>query len=697
MDAINPFKTTGWKKAAKVNCMILVLLSVAMIILSSIALFHGAQTAIFLYSGDCISGKATAINLALHLVINVVSTLVALNSPSRDEIDQAHSRGLWLDIGVSSIRNTLKLPSVLALSSIPIHLLFNSTVFKTDYRGGASLQFLGMSLHSLIGSKASDHCSSILGPWAYGFLVNSSEYHGDSSLALRELSALATEAGEWKRLNINECRQEYASCKGLKEYSNVILVAEKPGGWVRGDMWDLGEDETRFWDKHIPQNRPTIYFSTLRCSPSMHFALSEPQPSALDISVAYCLAQPLASTCKVDVSPILLLLVTIFVVLKTSTATFITISLSRPRQVPLITPGDAIASFINSPDTTTHGYCTMGHEGIQKVPKSEIVSHSPIPRPWHGSQKRWAAAIPWSAWVISYLSITIGIGATVGLFAMAVHGALQDSSDITRGGFFPSDNSPVITLPFTLITAVLLANSPQLLLTFSYLAYNNIFTHLQSAIEWAKFGNTFSPLRVTDPKGEQISKYRLQLPYKYSLLLIAFRYYWYDISLRDASLPPDAAILVGYSPTALLTLMLVAIFLALIPPIWSSIRRLPLNIVVPGCNSLALSAACHVSRLSHDTAKIGAPGDTTSPSSLASSMPRSSSNADSSMRDTQLEKSHQPHLENLAQRKLRWGVIDMPPEWYTEHGYDPALVGHLGFGTLEGGGVAAPLWRHLYA
>ncbi|KAI0535265.1 hypothetical protein GGR58DRAFT_529658 [Xylaria digitata] len=611
MDAVNPFKTTGWEKAARVNCTILVLLSVAMITLSGAALSHGAQTALFLYSGDCNSGNTTTINLVLHLLINAVSTLVA------QELHYWLLRQ-WVS---HETRANLITYSVLALSSIPIHLLFNSTVFRTDYRGadfhltiateeftkggtyfppGASLQFPGLSPHGSNWSEVGDCCS-----WAPG--------------ALGKLSALATQAGKWKRLDINECRQEYASCKGVKKYSNI-----------RDDMRNLGKDQRLFWDKYIPPKQANHFFYDTQCAVRtvttynlpgacrnrMHYALSEPRPSALDISVDYCLAQPLKSTC-----------------------------------MPLITPGDAIASFITKPDEITIGYCTMGHEKIQKI--------------------------------VNYSSITIGISVAIGLFIIAVDGALKDSSDIARGGFFPSDNSPLITLDFTLITAVLLANSPQLLLTFCYFAYNNIFTHLQSALEWARFSNTFSPLRVTDPKGQQLSTYRLQLPYRYSLFLIISRYYWYYISRRDASLPPDAAILVGYSPTALLTLILVAVFLALIPPIWSSIKRLPPNMAIPGCNSLALSAACHVFRRSH--------------SRDASFELLGGNTADSSICDAELEEMDERYLEKLAQSKLRWSVIDMPPEWYTEHGYDPALVGHLGFGALEGGGVAAPLWGHLYA
>ena len=66
------------------------------------------------YQGDCkvIDGWSTA----LHIVINVLSsmllsasnyTMQCLCSPTRKEIDVAHSKGDWLDIGLPSVRNIL--------------------------------------------------------------------------------------------------------------------------------------------------------------------------------------------------------------------------------------------------------------------------------------------------------------------------------------------------------------------------------------------------------------------------------------------------------------------------------------------------------------------------------------------------------------------------------------------------------------
>lgn len=83
----------------------------------------------------------------LHLLINSLSSLLlsasnytmqCLSSPTRGEVDRAHARGDWLDIGVVSVRNLWPIDwrrTVLwwrlAPSSVPIHVLYNPAIFKT--------------------------------------------------------------------------------------------------------------------------------------------------------------------------------------------------------------------------------------------------------------------------------------------------------------------------------------------------------------------------------------------------------------------------------------------------------------------------------------------------------------------------------------------------------------------------------------
>lgn len=65
-----------------------------------------------LYLGQC--DVARNLNLWFHLLINILSTLLLgasnyamqlLCSPTREDVNEAHKKGVYLDIGISSIRN----------------------------------------------------------------------------------------------------------------------------------------------------------------------------------------------------------------------------------------------------------------------------------------------------------------------------------------------------------------------------------------------------------------------------------------------------------------------------------------------------------------------------------------------------------------------------------------------------------------
>ena len=90
-----------------------------------------------LYQGDC--SKTEKISTGLHVIINLLSTLLLgasnlcmqlLAAPTRSEIDRAHQKFIWLDIGAPSFRNLrhvgrerLVICAVLGISSIPLHFL----------------------------------------------------------------------------------------------------------------------------------------------------------------------------------------------------------------------------------------------------------------------------------------------------------------------------------------------------------------------------------------------------------------------------------------------------------------------------------------------------------------------------------------------------------------------------------------------
>jgi len=194
----------------------------------------------------------------------------------------------------------------------------------------------------------------------------------------------------------------------------------------------------------------------------------------------------------------------------------------------------------------------------------------------------------------------------------------------------------------------------------------------------------------------------------------------------DTSLPDSTAVFVAYSTKALLTLLVLCIILVLIPPLLS-LKRLPAGMTIPGCNSFAISAACHVSNISYAVRNRFVSDENTPRSSRSFSRrgsirttrytaveeeeeedwiedPKSAndltpyyhqSEIDIYISDQKKEKK-QTMFSKLAQSKLRWGVVKMPPEWYEEYRFEGHPVGHLSFGVEEDD-VYPPIEGDLYA
>lgn len=94
---------------------------------------------ITLFAGRC--SKSRGISTVLHLIINVLSTLLLgasnytmqyLAAPTKNQVNTAHTKGKWLDIGTQSMRNLRYIGNRsrwlwigLALSSVPLHLLLS--------------------------------------------------------------------------------------------------------------------------------------------------------------------------------------------------------------------------------------------------------------------------------------------------------------------------------------------------------------------------------------------------------------------------------------------------------------------------------------------------------------------------------------------------------------------------------------------
>ncbi|KAI1090732.1 hypothetical protein F5B19DRAFT_462055 [Rostrohypoxylon terebratum] len=712
------FTLTGWRRTGFINVLLVLGCGVALLICLIMSLKTGSslyETTI-IYSGRC--NDTSNLNIILHLLLNLLATVVLASSnffmqvvasPSREEINVAHASFLSLDIGVLSTKNLRHISyfkglswAVLVISSLPIHLFLNSSIFETNYQGsdwhltvateaftkggdffppGASLTPAGSSYPSdtyicyqnLCGYYRSDkfYESGQLLVDGYGDAVPLDLYENKASSVEQNIIRAATSSSNWVELDINTCRIEYALCKPRSQYRDVVLVVESgaddPRGWRREEVFNLTQNASLQWDKYVPQgNINTLWYSTqckvwrtlqfnddsceqscggvfgngdglqvpasrdfptdweftLQSSSNITLVKSDANFKYNDafwnLTVKHCLAEPYISDCKIGVSNILLMVVIICISAKVIQCSVVLWKLPR---TSLVTLGDAVESFIRNPDFRTVGLGTLDIMDIHHLetrprhhwlPGDETLTSKIKPRRWLPANRRYMSIIPRTVWARTYGLLLVSLAVTTIFF----ESCYKSNHSSFKGSFGYSDNVRVTDLEIGYMAQLIVANIPQILLSLSYFSYNSFFTRLLAEQEWNSYSQKFQPLRVSHPIGKQISSYRLQLPYKYSipLLSISVLCHWLlsnafflfvmtggygtrnlhadTASLSYFHVPDDSLISLGYSPPAILTLFIVVCLLIPLPFLFS-LRKLQNKMVAGASNSLVISAACH--------------------------------------------------------------------------------------------------------
>ncbi|KAH6875225.1 hypothetical protein BKA58DRAFT_379442 [Alternaria rosae] len=404
------------------------------------------------------------------------------------------------------------------------------------------------------------------------------------------------------------------------------------------------------------------------------------------------------AACYVGVSNPLLLTVTLACLVKVIIC--VTVVWVLGRQEPLVTPGDAVASFISMPDPSTAGRLDM------LIPAWKHGASIGSPILWRHTPRRRASCLSSRTWAYTYILFIACIAAAAGILGKEYH-------MIQKDGWLPAsfrDSSSAYTImppkssvPF--ITTMLLANIPQLVLSVWYLAYNAILTRLQLSQEWALLSASCRPLRVSQPKGRQVGTYRLQLPYRYSILLISLSAVMHFLLSKSSfvllytdddhspgfdsfedlqTLPRDLLVAWGLSPTYLAALLALAVTAIQIP--WLlGLLRLPGYMPPVGSDSQAIAAACHVSPLAKAplSEQMEGKGEGYEPVSMADEEGNSG-------------------LLAVSRSLLSWGVVKMPQDWYDaqvdrrDSSGTGRPVEHLSFGTALDG-VKRPIRGRFYS
>lgn len=181
-------------------------------------------------------------------------------------------------------------------------------------------------------------------------------------------------------------------------------------------------------------------------------------------------------------------------------------------------------------------------------------------------------------------------------------------------GFGAVDTRALITgegFPTDMISLVLIANLPQVILSFLYFAYNGMFTAMLLGYEWTSYAYKRKGLRVTHvPCGLQRSTYFLQLPYRFGtpLVVLSGTLHWlvsqsiFVVSIDEYDRYGDydgSSSSCGYSPIAMLMVVLLGIFMVATVV---GFGYIPYKSGMPlaGSCSLAISAACHPEKDTED-------------------------------------------------------------------------------------------------
>ncbi|KAH6644215.1 hypothetical protein C7974DRAFT_371355 [Boeremia exigua] len=561
--------------------------------------FHGWRTGVLL--GSCMSASVLCLNIVLlivgcvahggfhegistlgtgtisdisrwstvvHLLINACSTTLlsasnytmqVLNSPTREEIDHAHRKGQWLDIGVLSFRNLRRITwrrsaicLLLAVSSIPLHFFYNSAIFQVSEYNSYRVAAVDITSQDYVHYNASSDTYYNLTntQWRDAYSIEPVSGHGNLIFAIDRL------AYETSKLPTN--RTFPASESFWCDYKILLGLTKESWEWIRYD----GFPRTELHQLNKTNGTLVTEVWPISAHVAHAFAVKTQPASRLQLSLYY------------------MLIVIFFNTLKLALMVW---ALLRNDPDCVVTLGDAAASFLKRPDPITLGCCNLGkdealyklgydsyHHLLEEELQASLLRAQGV---WLPKERRYFSAVGRDRHVFYFIMFVILISGTFLILLLEINHS---------GGLSAWGTSSRIVIPTKMgpMTDALLVNLPQFLISWSYIILNGICTAMASAREWNKLATSREGLRVTMPQGEQRSTYFLQLPLKRALPLMTTSglLHWLmsqSFFVVRANLEDVSSRLVGA-------------------------RRMQQKMPLAASCSLVISAACHAPSDEHD-------------------------------------------------------------------------------------------------
>jgi len=203
-----------------------------------------------LFQGSCSTVRES--NVYIHLVVNVLSTLLLCSSnycqqilaaPNREELRRAHARRNWLHIGVPNLRNLWHvgwdrsgLWILLFLSSLPLHLLFNSVVFTNlqanEYAVIPTTPDWVMSTQDVYDTSGFLNVSINSTEAISSTIRDQYRFDASDAVALRNGSTIS----KYRNVSTPDCLAAYGA-QYVSAVGNLYLVQESPTVLRGADDW----------------------------------------------------------------------------------------------------------------------------------------------------------------------------------------------------------------------------------------------------------------------------------------------------------------------------------------------------------------------------------------------------------------------------------------------------------------------------
>lgn len=396
------------------------------------------------YSGSCSLVKSWGISL--DLLINLLSTIAlaassycmqVLVAPSREQVDQCHAQGKWLDIGIPGIRNLtivgpfrVGLWLILLLTSTPFHLMYVTSDDQLLHLISDNRSYNSAVSRSIVLSQHDVNVYFIprdIDPAQFPRLLTPRNEqcfaYGSFQLGLDEMSSFLAN-GSYETVRKDRCismltdqdtpilgtffmrtSQLNSSMSGNRAFrkgagspgQNQTLTGDQPLGvwdfefdtsygalpWKTNSFdWDTcsqyatsetcndARNLTSWLTTSLPESQGLIdsYTKSLGSNITVKpetLGYCQGWGSGSQLDFDDCLVIQQDPNCQLQYSPFIFVLVAVMVIIKIIVMVLIVRNGLRSPS-PLLTIGDAVASFLTLPDSNTLGICWMTKLDLKK-------------------------------------------------------------------------------------------------------------------------------------------------------------------------------------------------------------------------------------------------------------------------------------------------------------------------------------------